>query len=158
MKDIKFIVLFAAIGLGIAYVASGPIRHPGMDNQNIGTPLHQEESHLDSEVYAQGVISLGPKMIPADAANRTLFIIARSPAGGPPIAVKKIEPTAFPLMYSLGVENNMVGTEFYEGDIVVIARLDEDGAAGPKQPGDWEGSASLSASDAARKADILIQP
>jgi cytochrome c-type biogenesis protein CcmH len=83
-----------------------------------------------------------------------LFIIARSASGGPPVAVKKISHPAFPLEFSLGTADNMVGEDFFEGNLQIVARLDADGNAGPKQPGDVEGTAAVS--ERSRRVQIII--
>jgi hypothetical protein len=162
-KDIQYILLFTAIGLVVAYFASAPMRKPVTEQPMVGTPLNQSQNSSsggsyasEDKIYAEGHINLGDGLDNAAASGRVLFLIAKVPAGGPPIAVKKISVLSFPFEFSLSQENNMVGTDFYEGDIVITARLDKDGAAGPKQPDDWEGSAEIKAGGN-RHVDIEIK-
>ena len=66
----------------------------------------------------------------------TLFIIARrSPAGGMPAAVKKIDSPTFPLQFTLGPADMMVGGEWPE-QVWLDVRLDEDGNAISKSDND----------------------
>ena len=98
---------------------------------------HQGSTGAEDRVYVQGTINVAATL-PLEVTHRVLFIIAKSPAGGPPVAVKRIESPTFPLTFSLTPANNMVGTDFYEGDLALTVRLDKDGVAGPKQPEDVE--------------------
>jgi hypothetical protein len=68
--------------------------------------------------------------------NGTLFIIARrSPTGGMPAAVKKIDNPTFPLDFELGPSDMMMGGEWPE-QVWLEVRLDEDGNAMSKGDGD----------------------
>lgn len=146
MKDIHYILIFSAAGLALAYGISTPLRRPPEMAPRVGTPLRQDalsEPVGDVKVYVEGTVSLGKGVTAQEAAQRSLFLIVRpvtagKPAGGPPLAVKKVDAAQFPVSFSLTNENNMVGTDFYDGDIVLVARLDADGMAGPKQAEDVE--------------------
>lgn len=154
MKDIKYIAAFVVIGLILAYATSGPLRKEASTEPRVGTPLGQKapEDHIhadsaptDERVYAQGTINVAASL-PADVARRTLFLTVKMPAGGPPVAAKRFAAATFPLTFSLTSANNMVGTEFTEGDLILTARLDADGSAGPKQPDDVEVTVPVAAS------------
>ena len=73
--------------------------------------------------------------------NEALFIIARAAqsAGGPPLAVKKIDRPSFPVAYTLGQENVMMPGVAFSGKINVSARLDKDGNPTTRQAGDMVG-------------------
>lgn len=170
MKDIKYILIFTAIGLALAFAVSGPLRRP--PQEMVGTPLRpmmgsgstiatgsNQPASEKKQVYAQGTISLGNGIMGIE--GRPLFLIIKAavdgrPAGGPPVAVKRIDRPTFPLSFSLTNENNMVGSDFYDGDLVLIARLDKDGAAGPKQPEDFESSTIIKAAES-RQAQVTIR-
>ncbi len=71
-----------------------------------------------------------------DLPSGTLFIIARrSPAGGMPAAVKKIDSPTFPLEFTLGPADMMMGGEWPE-QVWLDVRLDEDGNAMSKSDND----------------------
>jgi hypothetical protein len=139
MKDTKLVILFVAIGLALAWFVGAPLRRPASAQPQVGTPLDE------GKVYAEGIINVGP-----DVGNITsmhypaLFLFVKAPGGqGAPIAVKRIANPVFPFEYKLTQRNNMAGDDFYDGDIIVTARLDADGAVGPKQPGDLEAAAPI---------------
>ncbi len=99
--------------------------------------------------------SLKPKINGGEA----LFIIARSAqsAGGPPLAVKKIEHPTFPVTYTLGQENVMMPGVSFSGKIVVSVRLDKDGNAATHQPGDLTGEYKNNPVEVgSQKVDIVI--
>jgi hypothetical protein len=59
---------------------------------------------------------------------------------GSPLAVARLDVQTFPLVFSLDGNNAMSkGTDF-KGDVVIVARVDGDGEAKSKEPGDVEGS------------------
>jgi tetratricopeptide (TPR) repeat protein len=92
-------------------------------------------------------------------ASAALFIIARSAqsAGGPPLAVKKIERPKFPVRYTLDQENVMVPGVSFSGKIVVSARLDKDGNAATRQAGDLVGEYKNNPIEVgAQNVDIVI--
>ena len=71
------------------------------------------------------------------AARRSgvLFVMARNPAGGPPIAVKRLMATTFPLTVDLGAADSMLGQQLPDR-FRLEARLDSDGDAATKLPAD----------------------
>ena len=93
-----------------------------------------------SAAPVSGTITLAPdfeKKVPAGA---ILFLIARNGAGGgPPLAVKRIESPTFPLEFSLGPDDRMIKQMPFEGPLQLSARLDADGNAMTREPGDLSG-------------------
>lgn len=88
-----------------------------------------------------GTISIAPALTAHVNGSEIIFIIARRSGGGPPLAVKKIDQPRFPVSYTLSSADAMLNEPF-AGEIMVVARLDKDGNAGPVQPGDMEGVVS----------------
>jgi hypothetical protein len=151
-KDWIVVSVCAAAGLAIAFLASGPLRKSPETAPLVGTPMKARTS----AVYARGTIDLSAALKQKNTTGRVLFLIVRSTAGGAPVAVKKFTGMSFPLSFEIGPEDNMVGEDYFEGDITVTARLDADGAAGPKSPDDREGAAPIkSGSD--RRVRITIE-
>jgi cytochrome c-type biogenesis protein CcmH len=72
-----------------------------------------------------------------------LFIMARAPGGGPPLAVIRNPPSAIPGKFTLSDANSMIpGRSLGDYDeITLIARLSKSGQPG-EQPGDWYAQAS----------------
>ncbi|HEY0723687.1 MAG TPA: tetratricopeptide repeat protein [Pyrinomonadaceae bacterium] len=88
-----------------------------------------------------GTITIDAKLKPNLDPNAALFIIARpaGAAGGPPLAVKKIDKPTFPLRYSLGQENVMMQGTPFSGKINITVRLDKDGNPTTRGGGDLTG-------------------
>ena len=64
-----------------------------------------------------------------------LYVIARNPAGGPPVAVKRMAGGTFPLTFTLGSADSMMGQPL-PAKFRLEARLDSDGDAATKPPTD----------------------
>ncbi|MBZ0114252.1 MAG: hypothetical protein K8J08_17450, partial [Thermoanaerobaculia bacterium] len=90
----------------------------------------EDEVQADSYLVR---VSLAPgQSAPADA---TLFISARAPGGGPPVAVRRVEAPTFPLQLRLGPEHSMTGQPLTP-TAQIQAKLDQDGNAFSLTPGD----------------------
>ncbi|MEM9174549.1 MAG: hypothetical protein AAGC67_04895 [Myxococcota bacterium] len=85
-----------------------------------------------------GEIVLAPELAGARPDQGVLFVIARpqGATGGPPLAVLRIPDPAFPLAFSIGPENVMIPSMQFAGAISLSARLDADGNAMTRGPGD----------------------
>jgi hypothetical protein len=70
-----------------------------------------------------------------------LFVIARSEGGGPPLAVKRIVDPELPLDFEIGPADRMIEQMPFAGPLRLSARLDADGNATTREPGDLQGSA-----------------
>jgi hypothetical protein len=107
----------------------------------------------------QGTVTIDSKLKSKLDGKAVLFIIARSggAGGGPPLAVKKIDRPVFPLTYTLGPENVMMQGMPLSGKIAISVRLDADGNAMTRQPGDLIGEYKNNPVEAgAQKVDIVI--
>ncbi|HET7435615.1 MAG TPA: tetratricopeptide repeat protein [Thermoanaerobaculia bacterium] len=69
------------------------------------------------------------------SATGVLYIIARNPAGGPPIAVHREAAPRFPFTYTLSSADSMMGQQLPQS-FRLEARLDSDGDAMSKNPND----------------------
>lgn len=69
-----------------------------------------------------------------------LFIIARTRPAGPPLAVLRVPTPSFPHRFEIGQAEVMIPTLVFEGEIKLSARLDSDGNAMTKLPGDLIGA------------------
>jgi cytochrome c-type biogenesis protein CcmH len=85
------------------------------------------------DVSLAGGLSI--QQLPPSAA---LFILARAPGGGPPLAVIRKPPSAVPGQFTLSDANSMIPgrslSDFEE--VTLIARLSKTGQP-QEQPGDW---------------------
>ena len=79
-------------------------------------------------------------MVEKISATDVLFIIVRRPQGPPrPVGVKRIERPRFPVTFEITNQDVMVEGAELRGMVDIVARLDNDGQAGPPQAGDLEG-------------------
>jgi cytochrome c-type biogenesis protein CcmH len=117
------------------------------------------EANYTFNVGADATVSIaGQVRIRADLGQRVkpgaaLFLIARRGAG-PPVAARRIADPAFPLAFTLGPADAIMGVAF-EGEFELVARIKMDGTAGPPQPGDIEGKAAGPVRVGAR--DVVIE-
>lgn len=102
-----------------------------------------------------GSVILAPSLRMQVSAGGTLFIIARKGAD-PPLAVKRIPNPSFPVAFSLGPEDQMLGGTPFEGEVTLLARLKRDGRAGPPAPGDLEGKAQAPVKVGQRRVEIVL--
>lgn len=64
-----------------------------------------------------------------------LYVMARNPMGGPPVAVKRMQVTSFPITFAFGSADSMMGQPLPDR-FRLEARLDSDGDAATKPPTD----------------------
>lgn len=98
---------------------------------------------FDAKTVLEGVIKVDGKVKDKIQPGDTIFLVARkleeSGAPGTPLAVKKLTAAKFPLPFELDSRDAMlVGTQL-AGKVVVTARVDKDGDAMTKNPGDVTG-------------------
>jgi hypothetical protein len=86
-----------------------------------------------------GVVVVAPELSERVREGSVLFLIARSGAAGPPTAVKRIASPQFPYEFSVGPEDRMVQAVPFTGPLTLTARLDADGNASTREPGDMQG-------------------
>jgi len=89
-----------------------------------------------------GTIELAPALADAAPSGAFLFVIARRGGGGPPLAVKRVADPHFPFAFTLGPDDRMIQSMPFQGPITVSARLDSDGDAISRSPGDLMGAAA----------------
>lgn len=87
-----------------------------------------------------GTVELAPEFAGRTPGNAVLFIIARHGAG-PPLAVKRVADPKFPVEFSIGPEDRMIQSMPFTGPIELTARIDGDGNATSRSPGDVMGTA-----------------
>ena len=80
---------------------------------------------VDGEGYPVRVV-LATGAVPQPGA--ILFIFLRPETGGAPVAARRITAASFPLQFTLGASDSMMGTELPKKGILV-AKLDSDGSA-----------------------------
>lgn len=103
-----------------------------------------------------GVVRVAPALEGQLPDGAFLFIIARVGAGGPPLAVKRIPAPSLPLEFSIGPDDRMIKARPFAGQIQLSARIDSDGNATSRSPGDLQGSAAGAHAPGSRDVEILL--
>jgi cytochrome c-type biogenesis protein CcmH len=104
-------------------------------------------------------VTLGPKLSLSELRPAAqLFIIARAPEGGPPLAVIRQAPSAVPGEFSLSDANSMIqgrSLAAYQ-ELMVVARISHSGQP-TAQPGDWFAEAVVRPGDVQTVALVIDQ-
>jgi hypothetical protein len=99
---------------------------------------------FDPKAVVSGVLRLDDKVKGKVASGDVIFLVARgadpSGAPGPVLAVKKLVASKWPLPFELDARDAMVSGTKLHGKVVVTARVDKDGDALTKNPGDITGT------------------
>jgi len=135
---------------------------PGMPPAPGPAPGGAPGGGLDAEAVAasgppiEGVIRLGEGLEGRVPRGASLFLMARREGGGPPVAVKRLPDPSFPLRFALGPEDRMLRTVPFTGPLRLSARLDADGNATTRSPGDLVGRAEGSFGPGARGIELVL--
>ncbi len=107
------------------------------------------------EKVIAGTVELSTDLSTKVSPEDTVFIIARKAAAGPPLAVKKLPATAFPLSFVLSEKDVMVGGPF-DGEVELTVRIDKDGDASTKLPGDLLGKTQAPVKVGDKSVKVLL--
>jgi hypothetical protein len=127
-----------------------PEGHPGMGAAPGGTAPSgafagtTPGGEFDPKTVLSGVIKPDGKVKTKIAAGDTIFVVARkyeegSTAPGTPLAVQKLTVGTWPLKFTLDSRDAMFAGTSLSGKVVVTVRVDKDGDAMTKNPGDVTG-------------------
>lgn len=104
----------------------------------------------------RGTLRLAAELEGAQPSGAVLFLIARTAAAGPPLAVKRIESPRFPLDFEIGPDDRMLASVPFAGTVQLTARLDSDGNATSRTPGDLQGAAGQAVSPGTDGVEIVL--
>jgi cytochrome c-type biogenesis protein CcmH len=85
-----------------------------------------------------------------------LFLVARSSDAGPPVAVKRVPDPVFPLAFEIGPGDRMMQGIPFTGPFQLTARVDADGNAATRNPGDLQGASPGRVETGARDVELVI--
>ena len=105
-------------------------------SQAAATPAAETPSAAPAGPSVTVNLTLDPSAV---SRSGVLFVIARNPQGGPPVAVKRVMASSFPMTVQLTSADSMLGQPLPES-FRVEARLDSDGNATTKPATDPSGS------------------
>jgi hypothetical protein len=143
--------------------------HAGLDmgGANAGLPGAPPDPNrtIDPSKFLRGRIEATEKTAGMVKSGAVLFISVRpvepttGEVMGAPLAVDRIDISSLPVPFELTEANMMVAGTQFQGDVAVIARVDSDGDAMSKSPGDIEGrvQAKIPAGDLVLKLDTVLQ-
>jgi hypothetical protein len=99
---------------------------------------------FDPKTQLSGVIRVDAKIKDKIAPGDVIFVVARkfepgATGPGTPLAVKKLTAGNFPLPFTLDSRDAMLTGTLLAGKVIVTARVDKDGDAITKNPGDVTG-------------------
>ena len=113
-------------------------------------------SGSESGAPIHGTVRIAAQLADRIPSGAVLFLIARRGEGGPPLAVKRIERPTFPLDFALGPEDRMIQAMPFAGPLTITARLDADGNAMSRSPGDLFGASASPVQPGASGVDVVI--
>lgn len=114
-----------------------PPDHPTMPGRGTATPPATSGAASPSQPI-QITLALDSS---SKVTSGIIYVIARGGEAGHPVAVKRIETNAFPLIVNFGGDDTMMGATLPD-KIRLEARLDSDGDAGTNDPADPRASAN----------------
>jgi hypothetical protein len=156
-----FVIVLLALVLASAGCVSRNVENIGSDEAATMAPPPEPIAQVDQPASlaetpgVDGNIRLGPDV--AVVPQGTLFVIVRVSGRetGPPLAVKQLGGEV-PTSFRITEENAMIPGTPFVGDLDLIVRLDQDGNAFSRQPGDLEGRAGPV--QAGGEVEILLEP
>ncbi len=114
-----------------------PLRVPGLASPRASTQLAAPTRVGSVEAPIRGTLRLDDSVRARELpSGGVLFVIARGPGGGPPLAVRRLVPTGFPVDFEIGPADAMIQGRPFEGPIRLSARLDADGDPMTRADGD----------------------
>jgi hypothetical protein len=117
----------------------------GVDPAMAGMSPPDPDRPIDPSKFLRGSIRASAEIEAAIKPGAVLFLSAWpvAPATGEvlgsPVAVAKLAVGKFPMPFDLSERDGMVDGTRFDGDVLLTARVDGDGEARTKEPGDVEG-------------------
>jgi tetratricopeptide (TPR) repeat protein len=113
-----------------------PPGHPPVDGANAMQMPGQSAPAAPATGGAERSVRITLDLDPAARSKQgVLYVMARNPQGGPPVAVKRMMVTKFPITFDFGSADSMMGQPLPD-HFRLEARLDSDGDAATKPPTD----------------------
>ena len=137
---------------GSQRAAETPVQMPPPPAGGRGAPPVTAEASPIS-----GTLQLGSGMEEKVRPGAVLFLIARKSEAGPPLAVVRIRNPKFPLDFEIGPDDRMIPSIPFAGPLRLTARIDGDGNAMTRDPGDLTGAAAGTYDPGARGVQVLIE-
>lgn len=122
--------------------------HAGTDVSKLGLAAPDPDRPIDPSHRVTGTITIDPRARDKVKPGTAVFLIVKRAGSdgapsGPPLAVDKLTWTGDGMAFELTEEQAMVAGTDLSGDVVVMARYDQDSDALTRQPGDVTGQARV---------------
>lgn len=116
----------------------------GVDVSQLGLPPPDPNRKIDPNRRVAGVLKLSPKAKALVKANGAIFLMVKRPGSdgqpmGSPLAVDRVTWTNDGMAFELTEQHAMVAGTELTGEVIMMARYDQDSDAITKQPGDVTG-------------------
>ncbi len=109
--------------------------------------LSPGEIEFDKKTVISGALQLDGKLKDKVKTGDVIYLVVRGAGDGttpgPVLAVKRLEATTFPMPFQLDSRDAMVVGTQLKPPVVVSARVDKDGDAMTKNPGDVTGTSTV---------------
>ncbi len=104
----------------------------------------------------RGVITVAEELADRVSEGAVLFLMARVGPKGSLVAVQRIAAPSLPMRFAIGPGDRMGQRVPFAGEFQLSARLDADGDAGSRNPGDLQGRASDPHAPGAKGVRIVL--
>jgi hypothetical protein len=104
----------------------------------------------------EGTLELAPNLAGRIPPGAVLYVVARTAQGGPPLAVVRVASPRFPMRFSIGPDDRMNQSMPFAGELLITARVDTDGNAMTRSPGDLQGASETPNAPGDRGVTLLI--
>lgn len=136
----------------VASVVRAHLRMLGTAAATAATAAAAAAAHLEVTVQVAPALAAGVKR------GETLYVFVRHPAGGPPIAVRRLSVASLPVTIALSDADAMLSgrdLSSASGTLEVVARLAPAGSAEP-QPGDLVGTRRIASGRGRHTVTVVI--
>ena len=104
----------------------------------------------------EGTLELAPDLVGRVPPGAVLSWVARTAQGGPPLAVVRVASPRVPMPFSIGPDDRMNQSMPFAGEMLITARVDTDGNAMTRSPGDLQGASATPNAPGDRGVTLLI--
>jgi hypothetical protein len=111
--------------------------HGGIDPTEMAP---SEDRAIDPNKFLRGSIALTDATQGKVPASGVVFVFAKAPGGGPPLAVERVDIGGFPMKFDLTEADQMIEGTNFSGQVVISVRVDQDSDVMTRQAGDLSGT------------------
>lgn len=131
--------------------ALDPSKNAAMVEDSASNSGGKNAKSMPSESRVSGTVLLSPKSKAKVKAGMFFFIAARSPQGGPPLAVKRLGDVKFPYNFELSEADAMIPGRVIQGKVFITARLKKSSDPLAQDEGDLYGQVEAQAGQSGLK-------